>query len=170
MIYVRVDQAKSLRSVTEPSHKKQNMETKETKSAGGVVLNPKGEVLLVYHRVSDLWGFPKGGIELEESPLEAAKREIYEESGVVELTLLKELGTYSRYRVGVGALDDQTEMKTITMFLFETEQIELGSHDPENPKAKWFPRDKVLEFLFIPKDRAFFEGIFSELPDTVATL
>ena len=53
---------------------------KHTQSAGGVVLNKKGEVLVVSQRGTS-WSLPKGHIDKGEDALGAAKREIYEESG-----------------------------------------------------------------------------------------
>ena len=47
-----------------------------TKSAGGVVINSKGEILVVnQEKIS--WSLPKGHIENNESALKAAKKEIY---------------------------------------------------------------------------------------------
>ncbi|MFC6617357.1 NUDIX domain-containing protein [Deinococcus radiophilus] len=49
--------------------------------AGGVVLNRRGEVLLVRYR-SGGWTFPKGHLEAGETPLQTALREVHEETGV----------------------------------------------------------------------------------------
>lgn len=49
--------------------------------AGGVVFNPRGEVLLIRDR-ADNWVFPKGKPEVGEPVPEAARREVFEETGV----------------------------------------------------------------------------------------
>ena len=64
---------------------------RKTKSAGGVVLNKNGEVLIV-NQHGNSWSLPKGHIEEGEEILEAAKRETYEESGIKNLTYIKDLG------------------------------------------------------------------------------
>jgi 8-oxo-dGTP pyrophosphatase MutT (NUDIX family) len=51
----------------------------ETKSAGGVVLNTTGEVLVVSQHGTS-WSLPKGHIEDDEDAMTAARRETEEES------------------------------------------------------------------------------------------
>mgnify|MGYP001593829283 CR=1 FL=1 len=71
------------------------MENK-TRSAGGVVLNTKGDVLIV-NQYGVSWSFPKGHIDEGEDVLAAAKREIYEEAGITQLEYVGDLGSYERY-------------------------------------------------------------------------
>lgn len=135
------------------------METRKTKSAGGVVVNKRGQVLLANQR-GNSWSLPKGHVDPGEDALAAAKRETYEESGITDLTLVRELGTYERYRIGKDGIgEDMSELKEITMFLFTSEQQELKPVDPDNPEARWFDPAEVPAFLTHPKDREFFEGI-----------
>ena len=54
-------------------------------------LNKKGEVLVVNQRGTS-WSLPKGHIDFGEDALTAAKREIYEEAGITDLKIIKELG------------------------------------------------------------------------------
>ena len=54
---------------------------KKTLSAGGIVLNDKGQVLLIHQVEGDAWCFPKGHVEEGEDLLRAAEREVYEELG-----------------------------------------------------------------------------------------
>lgn len=132
--------------------------TQETHAAGGVVLNAAGNVLVVNQR-GNSWSLPKGHIEAGEDRLAAARREIEEESGITELTLIKELGSYQRYRIALDGGNDLSELKNIHMFLFTTTQEELKPIDPENPEAKWVEPSKVAELLTHPKDQEFFQSI-----------
>lgn len=136
--------------------------TKQTQSAGGVVLNKKGQVLVVNQQGTS-WSLPKGHIENNETPIEAAKREIFEESGVNRLTFIKELGNYQRYKIALVGGDDTSEMKTIFMFLFSTDQEVLKPQDPENPEAAWIHKEKVAELLTHKKDKEFFLKIINEI-------
>jgi 8-oxo-dGTP pyrophosphatase MutT (NUDIX family) len=105
---------------------------KKTHSAGGVVTNSEGEVLVVSQHGTS-WSLPKGHIDRGESALVAAMREIYEESGIRDLELIRELGTYERHRIGVDGGDDRSELKVITMFLFRTSEKSLRPVDPDTP-------------------------------------
>ena len=128
---------------------------KETKSAGGIVVNHHGEILIVSQRGKS-WSLPKGHIDEGEDAVTAAKREIHEESGITDLALIKELGTYQRYRIGKDGENDESELKTIIMFLFRTNQDFLKPIDPENPEARWVDRNEVADLLTHPKDKEFF--------------
>jgi len=135
---------------------------KQSKSAGGIVLNKKNQVLVV-NQNGNSWSLPKGHIDDGEDELTAAKREIYEESGVSELELIKKLGKYKRYRIGLKERDDKSELKEIVIFLFKTNQEILKPIDPDNPEAKWVEKDKVAELLTHMKDKDFFLDILDEL-------
>ena len=64
----------------------------------GVILN--NNQVLVVSQHGKTWSLPKGHIENNETPLETAYREIYEETGVIQLELIKTLGHYTRYKIG----------------------------------------------------------------------
>ncbi|HXN53756.1 MAG TPA: NUDIX domain-containing protein [Candidatus Acidoferrum sp.] len=131
---------------------------KKTHSAGGVVTNNEGEVLVVSQRGTS-WSLPKGHIDPGESALVAAKREIYEESGIRDLEFIRELGTYERRKIGVDGGDDPSELKVITMFLFRTSEKSLKPVDPDNPEARWVEKSKVARLLTHEKDKEFFQRI-----------
>jgi len=73
---------------------------------GIVVFNSQGKVW-VGHRLkekndenahaSQLWQLPQGGIDKGESPLKAAKRELYEETGITSITFLDEVTDWLYY-------------------------------------------------------------------------
>jgi len=131
---------------------------KKTHSAGGVVTNSEGKVLVVCQRGTS-WSLPKGHIGPAENALVAAKREIYEESGIRDLELIRELGTYERHKIGVDGGDDRSELKVITMFLFRTSEKSLKPVDPDNPEAKWVEKSKVALLLTHQKDKEFFRRV-----------
>lgn len=137
-------------------------EVKKTSSAGGVVVNSNGKILVVNQRGTS-WSLPKGHVESGEETIEAAKREIYEESGVVKLDFIKELGSYDRYKIGKNGGEDRSELKTITMYLFKTSENTTSPIDLDNPEAKWVPKEQVTELLTHPKDKEFFLGVINNI-------
>jgi len=140
--------------------------SKQEISAGGVVLNQKGEVAVVQQSNSEgwvSWCLPKGHVDEGEDILTAAKRETYEETGINDLELIKPLGRYQRYHMGYGGVDDKTRPKTIYFFLFTTKQIKLKPIDPHNPSAKWVKIKDVPNLLTHQKDKAFFRSILDSV-------
>jgi len=142
----------------------------KTYSAGGVVVNPDGKVLVVSQN-GDSWSLPKGHIDPGETGRQAAERETKEESGVTRLEFIKELGSYERYQIAEGGSgENQNEIKNISLFLYTTEQRELAPEDPANPEARWVPPQDVASLLTHPKDKAFFERHLPEIERLIATV
>ena len=135
---------------------------KKTHSAGGVVLNARGEVLVVSQHGTS-WSLPKGHIDPGENTLEAARREIDEEAGITDLLLIKELGTYERYKIGLKNPEDRSELKVITLFLFKSAQDALKPQDPHNPEARWVKKEAVADLLTHEKDKEFFLNIMDKI-------
>ena len=134
----------------------------ETYSAGGVVVNLEGLVLVVNVKGVS-WTLPKGHMEKGEDELETAKREIREESGVADLELVSKLGAYSRHKMFSESKDDLPELKHITIFLFKTKYTgALKPVDPENPEARWVKKEEVADLLTHPKDKEFFLSIMDK--------
>ena len=66
-----------------------------TVSCGVVILNTQGDVLLCHATETSHWDIPKGQGEADEQPVEAALRELVEETGIVmEAERLKDLGRF----------------------------------------------------------------------------
>lgn len=138
----------------EPSQGAVSPQVRHTYSAGGVVLNPRGQLLVVNQHHSS-WSLPKGHIEAGEEPAVAAQREIFEESGVSYLHMVQSLGSYHRRALDRQGQENPLEMKTIYIYLFHTEQENLNPQDSDNPEARWVSIDEALQLLSHPKDRSF---------------
>ena len=66
-------------------------------TAGGLVENEKGEILVICHR--NRWSLPKGHIEWLEEPEKAALREVKEETGLNKLEIVEQMAsTYHTFR------------------------------------------------------------------------
>ena len=106
-------------------------------------------------QANSTWSFPKGKIEKKESRLQAAIREIKEETGLTEIYLIKELGTYTRPKMGKDGKNTR-DKKQITLFLFTTSETKLEPEKHQANEARWFTPPEVEKVLSHPLDREFF--------------
>ncbi len=130
--------------------------TKYVDCAGGIIINSNQEAVIV-NQNHDSWSLPKGHVDEGETILEAAIREIYEETGIKNPQFIKPLGSFGRYRIGLDGKDDKSEHKTIYLFLFSSSKKELKPIDKNNPMAKWVPYADIPKLLTHKNDKKFFQ-------------
>lgn len=130
--------------------------------AGGVVLNAKGEMILVLQQ-NGVWSLPKGKIEEGEDRTDAARREITEETGVRDLTHAGILGSYTRYSIDAQGREDKKSLKRITVLLFTTTETDLHPADPRIREARWVKPADAVNLLVAPKDQEFLASVLSKL-------
>jgi ADP-ribose pyrophosphatase YjhB (NUDIX family) len=63
--------------------KKHNYEYKKRKKAGVIVHDKTQNKLLIIQSRGNLWGFPKGSLKINETFVDCAIRELYEETGIM---------------------------------------------------------------------------------------
>jgi len=109
---------------------------REDFSAGGVVVDGERMVAIVpVKRAADgsrVLGLPKGHPDGDETAMEAATREVSEETGVTA-RLLSELGDVEYHYERKG----RRVHKVVRFFLFEYERGDLADHDHEIEQAEW---------------------------------
>ncbi|MDH5748572.1 MAG: RNA pyrophosphohydrolase [Rhodospirillales bacterium] len=142
---------------------------------GALIVNRQGLVFMArrYGLPSpDLgWQMPQGGIDDGEAPLQAVRREVAEETGIVSLDLIGESsGTY-RYDLPddlVGtALGGHFQGQDMKWFVFRfiggEDEIDLNREDPpEFEDWKWVPVDQAANMI-VPFKRRLYEQVVSEL-------
>jgi 8-oxo-dGTP pyrophosphatase MutT (NUDIX family) len=115
-------------------------------SAGGVVVRGDEMIVIVpVKRAADgrrVVGLPKGHLDGDETPEQAARREVAEETGV-QAELIEELGDvtyhYERRRQRVA--------KVVRFFLFEYRSGDVADHDQEIEEARWVPLRRAVDEL-----------------------
>ena len=127
------------------------MSKKHLVSAGGAVFrvdDSRPIFLLLGFRRRNAWCLPKGIIEEGETEVEAAKREVMEETGLKDLSLIKKIGNihYNFWSRGRN-LD-----KTVHFYLFETRQRETTVGE-EHDMYAWFSFERALEALTYRNER-----------------
>jgi predicted NUDIX family NTP pyrophosphohydrolase len=134
----------------------------EKKKSAGILLyrlkNKALEVLLVHHggpfwAKKDLasWSIPKGEFTEEENPLEAAKREFQEETGLdltgdfIELTPIKQKSGKLVYGWAVAGDIDPAQIKSNTFEMEWPPKSGKRQSFPEIDKGEWFsvPESKL---------------------------
>jgi 8-oxo-dGTP pyrophosphatase MutT (NUDIX family) len=111
-------------------------------AAGGLVKNSKGELLFIFR--NGKWDLPKGKIESGENPKEAALREVVEECGISNISVIKELQTtYHTYRQ-----DNQRLLKKTHWFEMLSDSTDLKPQASEGiTEAKWIPKNELSQVL-----------------------
>lgn len=108
-------------------------------AAGGIVINKEGEVLMIFRR--DKWDFPKGKIEKGESPALAALREVSEETGIRDLSIIKQLpSTFHTYQLNGELILKETCW--FEMHYNNTEEL-IPQTEEDIALAEWVPQNRV---------------------------
>jgi 8-oxo-dGTP diphosphatase len=121
------------------------VKTRAERSAGGVVFRrTDGEVDIALaarrtRRGELAWGLPKGLIEQNEQPEDAALREVREETGL-EAEIDLDLGSISYFYQweGVGI------RKSVRFYLMRATGGDISRHDHEMEEVRWFPLAKAV--------------------------
>jgi 8-oxo-dGTP pyrophosphatase MutT (NUDIX family) len=134
-------------------------------SAGGVVFrqNEAGELsFLLIRDPYENWGLPKGHLEGSETPLEAALREIEEETGLTELRAADELPTIDWYFRDQGALIH----KYCHFYLVESPAGEPAPQQAEGITAcVWLPPAEAIRTITYENAREVLRAAYDILCD-----
>jgi len=117
-------------------------------SAGGIVFNEKGQVLVTQHSQNSHWSFPKGLIDPGQTSEQAAVREVREEGGV-NAEIIDKVG-YSKY---IYTLNGEKIFKVVTYFLMKYVKGNIKDHDWEVSDIGWFSPGEALKKLSFNQDK-----------------
>jgi 8-oxo-dGTP pyrophosphatase MutT (NUDIX family) len=131
-------------------------------SAGGVVVRDQ-EVIVIVPVRRDAQGrrvlaLPKGHPDGDETPEDAATREVREETGVTA-ELRERLGDVHYQYERRGRLID----KRVRFYLFAYRSGDLADHDHEIEEARWMPLEEAAEALSYEGERSIVSRAMSRI-------
>lgn len=119
-------------------------------SAGGLVIRGD-EVLLISTRGGTRWQLPKGHLERGETPVQAAVREVREETGVTG----KPMRALGMVEYDFTSQRGQRIHKRVDYYLMTYEEGSARNYDPtEVSGARWFPWSKAIQNLTFENERS----------------
>jgi 8-oxo-dGTP pyrophosphatase MutT (NUDIX family) len=125
-------------------------------SAGGVVVRGGDVIVIVPTRRAangqKVLALPKGHVDRNETPAQAAEREVREEAGV-EADLVDELGDVRYWYQREG----RKIAKVVTFFLFDYRSGDVDDHDAEVEVARWIPLAEAARTLTYKGEREMVE-------------
>tara|TARA_A100001011_G_scaffold185956_1_gene194634 strand:- start:368 stop:844 length:477 start_codon:yes stop_codon:yes gene_type:complete len=127
------------------------------KGVGIVVLNKEKKVFVAKRidNPKNFWQMPQGGIDEGEDFLDAAYRELSEETSIKNVELIKELDGTTTYELpdhllGIiwkGKYRGQKQKWFLMKFVGEDKEINIKTKNPEFLDWKWIELDKITEVV-----------------------
>ena len=138
-----------------------NEESNYRLNVGLIIVNTYGKVLICKRKNSNQWQFPQGGIDKGESPIEAAKREIFEEVGIKpsKIKILGKIKDWVKYEIPKELAKKSFKKKGILgqkqkwfIFKIKSEACITFVNDPDNEfddfawVSYWHPIALIVSF------------------------
>jgi putative (di)nucleoside polyphosphate hydrolase len=141
------------------------------RGVGMVLFNRAGQVFVAQRLDSPgpAWQMPQGGIDKGETPLEAAWRELHEETGISNAEFLAETKTWLSYdlppdlaaKLWKGKYRGQEQKWYAFRFTGKHDEIDIAGEHPEFSAWKWADFRTVPE-LIVPFKRPLYQRVVLE--------
>jgi 8-oxo-dGTP pyrophosphatase MutT (NUDIX family) len=126
-------------------------------SAGGVILDAEGRVLLLRRKQEGTWVLPKGRVEPGETLRQTALREVEEETGLKNLRIMREIGLV-RY-LFFWRPDNVNYKKTVHYFLMRLNGQSEIKMEPDFGEYAWRTTEDAIKLLTFENDRRIVRSI-----------
>jgi putative (di)nucleoside polyphosphate hydrolase len=124
---------------------------------GAIILNNENKVLVGKRKDNpiDKWQMPQGGVEKNEDYVSAMKRELREETSVINIKILKEFDEWLEYElpdnlVGIiwkGKFRGQKQKWFISKFTGNDSEININTDHPEFIEWKWVEMNELPNII-----------------------
>jgi putative (di)nucleoside polyphosphate hydrolase len=141
------------------------------RGVGMMLFNARGEVFVAKRidTISDAWQMPQGGIDDGELPAAAAARELKEEIGTDNATMLAESADWYRYdlpadlvpKIWKGRYRGQEQKWFALRLNGDDSAINIATEHPEFCEWKWVAID-TLPDLIVPFKRDLYAALVAE--------
>ena len=115
----------------------------------------KLEILLITSIRKKKWIIPKGFIEFNLSAFESAKKEAFEEAGVIGTNETIELGSFTIKKYG--------GLTNIVVYSMEVEKFKDDYPEKNLRKRKWYSVEEAIETISIPEVIKMIESLAVEI-------
>ena len=137
---------------------KKNFSGLPLRSGVGIIVLNKKDKVFVAKRIDNpknFWQMPQGGVDNNEDFLKAAYRELYEETSIKNVELIKELDgtiTYElpNHLLGIiwkGKYKGQKQKWFLMRFVGNDKEININTKIPEFLDWKWIDIDQITEVV-----------------------
>ena len=143
---------------------------------GVIVLNNENKVFVGKRKDNpvDRWQMPQGGVDIGESYLSAMKRELYEETSIKSIEILREINGFFEYElpknlVGIiwkGRFRGQKQKWFITRFIGNENEINLQTENQEFIEWKWIIPDELPKTI-VDFKRKMYDELLETLKDFI---
>jgi len=113
------------------------------------------QILLITTIRKKKWIIPKGFIEFNLSPFESAKKEAFEEAGVIGTNETIELGSFTLNKYGGKT--------NIIVYSMEVEKFKEDYPEKNLRKRKWFAVKEAIEKIAIPEIAEMINSLGAEI-------
>ena len=155
---------------------KKNSSELPLRSGVGIIVLNKDNKVFVAKRIDNpknFWQMPQGGVDEGEDFLQAAYRELEEETSIKNVKLIKELDGTITYELpdrllGIiwkGKYRGQKQKWFLMRFTGEEQEINIKTKNPEFLDWKWINHDQITEVVV-----DFKLNVYKELKDKVKKL
>lgn len=114
-------------------------------AGGGVVINEKEQVLMIYRR--EKWDLPKGKLDPDETIAECAIREVMEETGLQFITLEKKLITTVHEYIEKSQLIQKETHWYLMHASTDTNQTLIPQIEEDIEKIEWVDKKDIARYL-----------------------
>ena len=143
------------------------------RNVGVMVLNADGHVWVGQRKdnYKDAWQMPQGGVDDGETPVQAALRELCEETGIKadRVEVVAETAEWIPYdlphdlvpRLWKGRFRGQTQKYFLMRFLGEDAEIDIEQEHQEFSRWKWMRPDDLIDRI-VPFKKHTYETVFAQ--------